>query len=81
MRIYLIGFMGCGKSTAGKTLAKKMGFDFIDLDTLIENRFKISIPQLFDKYDENALYINCFSLKEPTVHIFPPMLQIMYGFG
>lgn len=36
MRIYLIGFMGCGKSTFGKKLAEKLDYTFIDLDKRIE---------------------------------------------
>ena len=36
MKIFLIGFMGCGKSTLGKKLATKMGYHLIDLDHRIE---------------------------------------------
>ena len=32
MTIFLIGFMGCGKTTIGKKLAKKLKYDFIDLE-------------------------------------------------
>ena len=38
MRIFLIGFMGCGKTTLGKKLAKHLNFNFIDLDRFIENK-------------------------------------------
>lgn len=48
MLIYLIGYMGCGKTTAGKKLAIKLGFNFIDLDEEIENRHNKSISQLFE---------------------------------
>ena len=34
--VYIIGFMGSGKSTAGKKLAAALGWDFIDLDRKIE---------------------------------------------
>ena len=53
-RIYLVGFMGCGKSTAGKQLAKMLGYRFTDLDKMIEHQYKTSIPLLFEKYDEHA---------------------------
>ncbi len=53
-RIYLVGFMGSGKSTAGKRLAKRLGYRFTDLDKMIEYQYKTSIPLLFEKYDENA---------------------------
>ncbi len=57
MRIYLIGYMGSGKTTTGKKLADSLGYRFIDLDKMIENKFHITIPTLFEKYDENAFRI------------------------
>jgi len=36
MRIFLLGFMGSGKSTLGKQLAKKLGFEYADQDEWIE---------------------------------------------
>lgn len=44
--------MGCGKSTVGKILAKKMGVECVDLDKYIENKEKMSIPDIFDKKGE-----------------------------
>ncbi len=52
--IYLIGFMGSGKTTCGKKLASRLGYDFIDLDEMIENKHRITIPNIFSKYDENT---------------------------
>ncbi|BAX79667.1 shikimate kinase [Labilibaculum antarcticum] len=52
MKIFLIGYMGCGKSLWGKIVAEHYGFRFIDLDTLIEEREKLSVPEIFAKYDE-----------------------------
>lgn len=37
--IYLVGFAGCGKSSLGKTIAAKLGYRFVDLDTLFEQRY------------------------------------------
>ncbi|MBD5362110.1 MAG: shikimate kinase [Bacteroides sp.] len=45
--VFLIGYMGCGKSTLGRALQKNHGLDFIDLDQFIENRFHASITELF----------------------------------
>lgn len=50
--IFLCGFMGCGKSTVGKILAKKMGCQCVDLDKYIEDTAGMRIPEIFDKYGE-----------------------------
>ena len=47
MRIYLIGFMGCGKSTMGKKLAEKLGCSFIDIDKRIEAIEGGSVAEVF----------------------------------
>ncbi len=45
--IVLIGFMGCGKTTIGKELAKSLNFQFIDTDTQIEENAKKTINEIF----------------------------------
>lgn len=52
MRIYLIGYMGSGKSTLGNKLAREMGLTFIDLDKYIEERNCKTVPQLFTELGE-----------------------------
>ena len=47
--------MGSGKSSVGKKLAKKINWDFYDTDAEIERECKISIKEIFEKYDENIL--------------------------
>lgn len=47
MLIFLIGFMGSGKSTAGRMLADKLEYDFADLDLLIEEREGMAITEIF----------------------------------
>ncbi len=54
MRIYLIGFMGCGKSSLGKRLARKLGYPFIDTDTVIEEEWGKSVPEIFQQEGEAA---------------------------
>lgn len=54
MRIYLIGYMGCGKSTLGKRLSKHMGLQFIDMDHYIEKRNCKTVPQLFEEFGEDG---------------------------
>lgn len=52
--IALVGFMGSGKSTAGPLLAKETGWDFVDLDDLIEERTGKSINAIFERDGEKA---------------------------
>ena len=51
-RIVLTGFMGSGKSTAGRLLADHLGWRFLDLDEEIERREGRSVPQIFDESGE-----------------------------
>lgn len=51
--IFLIGYMGCGKSTLGRALSRATGLEFIDLDHYIENRYHATVSQIFaDKGEE-----------------------------
>ncbi len=52
MRIFLIGYMGCGKSTLGRRLAADMGIQFIDMDSYIEERNYKTVPQIFAEEGE-----------------------------
>ena len=53
-RIFLIGYMGAGKTTVGKILANLLGLSFIDLDYYIEGRYHKTVSQLFaEKGEEN----------------------------
>lgn len=51
-RLFLIGYMGVGKTTTGKVLAKMLGINFIDLDLFIQNRFNKVISQIFQEEGE-----------------------------
>lgn len=50
--IFLIGYMGCGKSTLGRALAKYTGLQFIDLDNYIERRFMANVRDIFARFGE-----------------------------
>jgi len=52
MNIFLIGFMGSGKSTVGKLLAEKLNLKFIDIDEEIEKQENKKIPQIFKENGE-----------------------------
>lgn len=53
-RIFLIGYMGAGKTTLGRALATALGLTFIDLDNYIEERFRKSIAQIFAEKGEEG---------------------------
>ena len=46
-RIYLIGYMGAGKTTLGKSLSQRMNLNYIDTDHFIENRYRKKISDIF----------------------------------
>lgn len=46
-RIFLIGYMGSGKSTLGKAMSRELGLDFIDLDYYIEGRYHKTVREIF----------------------------------
>lgn len=52
-RLIFAGFMGTGKSTVGQICARRLGYEFIDLDTEIEREAGLSIPQIFDRHSES----------------------------
>lgn len=52
--VYLVGFMGVGKSTVGRLLAKKLGSLFFDTDDEIEKSSGLKISQIFDQQGEQA---------------------------
>lgn len=53
-RIFLVGYMGAGKTTIGKVLSKLIGLTFIDLDYYIEGRFRKTVAQLFAERGEEG---------------------------
>lgn len=53
MLIFLVGFMGCGKSYVGRNLAPLLGYDYIDMDNYIEEQEQQSIKEIFEQKGEN----------------------------
>lgn len=51
--IVLCGFMGCGKTTVGRNLARKAGRKFIDMDLYIEEKAGMKISEIFEKFGES----------------------------
>jgi shikimate kinase len=54
MKIFLIGFMGCGKSTLGRKLATRLGYTLIDLDHQVEKIANSTIANYFSANGEEA---------------------------
>src|SRR4051794_16672137 len=52
--IYLVGFMGSGKSTVGRALAEELGWRFVDLDQEIEQSQGMSVSEIFEQRGEPA---------------------------
>ena len=51
-RIYIVGYMGAGKTTSARRLAHRLGWEVADTDALFEEKYKISVNDFFNKYDE-----------------------------
>lgn len=52
--VYLVGLMGAGKTTIGRSLAKRLGLRFVDTDKEIEARTGVSIPTIFEIEGEDG---------------------------
>ena len=52
-RIFLIGYMGSGKTTVGQLLATQLGYGFIDMDNHIEGKLFKSVSQIFTELGED----------------------------
>lgn len=52
LKIYVVGFMGAGKTTAGRELAKRLAIPFFDLDELVEAAEKMPIKEIFAERGE-----------------------------
>lgn len=47
MTIYLVGYMSAGKSTVGRILAERLGYEFVDTDIYLESRFRQRVSDIF----------------------------------
>lgn len=52
--VFLIGYMGCGKSTLGRIASSMSGRSFIDLDSYIEGRFHATVKEIFAERGEDG---------------------------
>lgn len=56
-RVFLVGFMGSGKSTIGKYIANDMKWEFIDMDNYFEKKHNCTIKEYFAKYGEDQFRV------------------------
>ncbi len=76
-RVILIGYMGAGKTTIGRRLAKAMGLTFYDLDWYIEARFRMKIPQIFEERGEAGFR----DLEKRMLHELAEMENVVIACG
>jgi shikimate kinase len=68
--IYLVGFMACGKTTVGSLLAERLGWEFIDLDTIIERQAGQPIREIFaQRGEEDFRRLETYALHEAVGEI------------
>ena len=80
--IYLVGFMGCGKSTVGRALADELGWSFFDLDNEIEDQAGSSVSDIFDRQGEpifRALEASALAKRVKAVQAGHPQVIALGG--
>jgi shikimate kinase len=65
--VFLVGFMAAGKTTVGRELARRLGWDFVDLDARIESREQQTIPEIFrDRRESGFRLAEAVALRDLT---------------
>ncbi|MGA7292116.1 MAG: shikimate kinase, partial [Terriglobales bacterium] len=65
--VFLVGFMASGKSSVGRELARRLGWEFVDLDAEIESREGRTIPEIFrDREEQGFRLIEARALRKLT---------------
>ena len=75
--VFLIGYMGSGKTTLGEVLARQMGMRYIDLDELIEARQGMPVVKIFDEMGENRFR----ELEAEALQEVAAMTDVIIGTG
>lgn len=76
-RIYLIGYMGAGKTTLGQAFAREEKLEFIDLDWYIENRYRKEIRRLFAEFGEEGFRL----IEQKMLHEVGEMENVVVACG
>ena len=75
--IFLIGYMGCGKTTLGEVLARQMGLQYVDLDEYIEDLQGMTVVEIFDEMGEPRFR----ELETDALHEVAAMTDVIVGCG
>ncbi|HEY3176682.1 MAG TPA: shikimate kinase [Candidatus Polarisedimenticolia bacterium] len=76
-RVYLVGFMGSGKSSVGGHLARDLGYRFVDLDQEIERRRGLTVAEIFEQDGEEEFRrLEAIALRETG-----PMHEVVVATG
>ncbi len=76
-RIFLVGFMGSGKSTIGRLLANDLGYAFLDADDYIEKKMDLSISRIFEIFGEDYFR----NIEREVIQDFKEMDEIVIATG
>ncbi|HSG00215.1 MAG TPA: shikimate kinase [Vicinamibacterales bacterium] len=71
-KVYLVGFMACGKSSVARALAARLGWQVEDIDELIEARERLTIADIFARHGEpyfRAVEREMLQLVQPMRHV------------
>ena len=79
MKIFFVGFMGCGKTTWGRKLANRLEFEFIDLDKVFEDRVGTTITDYFTTHGQDAFRLLESELLKETS--YPENVVVSTGGG
>jgi shikimate kinase len=93
-RTFLVGYMGSGKTTYGKLIAKEQNLSFVDLDDYIEKKYLKTVTTLFDEFGESefrkmerealhevAQFDNCLIATGGGTPCFFDNMEYMNGMG
>jgi shikimate kinase len=78
-KIFLIGFMGSGKTSLGKKLAKKLNLPFFDLDQRIEEQEQCTITEIFNKKGEDYFRALETAVLQDTIATKPDFVLSLGG--
>ena len=80
--VFLVGFMASGKSSVGRELARRLGWDFVDLDARIESREGQTIPEIFRERGEHGFRLaESSALRDLLAETLAPDRVVALGGG